>query len=141
MRFCARKLAPLVVLLSLVTVSHGQGANTIWEGVYTDEQASRGEVVYSQACISCHGQDLGGNSNSPGLVGMGFMFLWEGRTVGEFFEKIRSEMPTDRPGQLPQQDYLSVVAYILQKNGFPAGESELPASLETLDSIEIDSAR
>jgi len=120
-------------------MANAQDAATVWAGVYSAEQARRGEAVYTQACIACHGQDLGGNSNSPGLTGMGFMFLWEGRNLGEFFEKIRSEMPTDRPGQLPVQDYLDVVAYILQKNGFPDAERELPSAIEALRMIEIES--
>ena len=119
------------------SVSSGQENTEIWEGVYTAEQAARGETVYTETCIACHGQDLGGNSNSPGLIGMGFMFLWEGRTLGAFFEKIQSEMPTDRPGQLPKQDYLDVIAYILQKNSFPEGSGELPSSAEALGSISI----
>ena len=125
-------------LVALVaSVSSGQENTAIWEGVYTSAQAARGEVVYTETCIACHGQDLGGNSNSPSLVGMGFMFLWEGRTLGAFFEKIQSEMPTDRPGQLPTQNYLDVIAYILQKNTFPEGGEELPSSTETLDTISI----
>jgi mono/diheme cytochrome c family protein len=125
-------------VIALVTsVSSGQENTTIWEGVYTAEQAARGESVYTETCIACHGQDLGGNSNSPGLVGMGFMFLWEGKTLGEFFGKIRSEMPTDRPGQLSTQDYLDVVAFILHKNAFPSGKSELSSSTNSLNEITI----
>jgi len=125
-------------MIALATaVSSGQENTAIWEGVYTAEQAARGETVYTEACIACHGQDLGGNSNSPGLIGMGFMFLWEGRTLGAFVEKIKAEMPTDRPGQLPAQDYLDVVSYILNKNAFPEGSEELPSSAEALDSISI----
>lgn len=137
MNLSRKKAVFLVLLLSLNTVSHAQDSKSIWEGVYTDEQASRGETVYSETCISCHGQDLGGNSNSPGLKGMGFMFLWEGRTVGEFFEKIRSEMPTDRPAQLPVQNYLDVVAYILLENGFPAAGRELTNEVDALNAISI----
>lgn len=127
----------VLVIVLATSFSSGQGNTAIWEGVYTAEQAARGESVYTEACIACHGQDLGGNSNSPGLVGMGFMFLWEGRTLGAFFETIQAEMPTDRPGQLPAQDYLDAVAYILQKNAFPEGSEELPSSIEALDSIFI----
>ena len=127
-----------MALLSLAVVSHTIEAQSVWDGVYSDAQASRGESIYREACLSCHGQDLGGNSNSPGLVGMSFMFLWEGKTLGEFFEKIRSEMPTDRPGQLPAQDYLDVVAYILQENAMPSGK-ELSSSAAALDAIAISS--
>jgi len=132
-------LTSIAVALSLSAVSYAQDAGLIWDGVYSIDQASRGETVYSETCVSCHGQDLGGNSNSPGLVGMGFMFLWEGRTLGEFFEKIRSDMPTDRPGQLTQQNYLDVLAYILLKNAFPSRTEELSSNLEILNEITISS--
>ena len=121
----------------IISVSSGQENTAIWSGIYTAEQAARGETVYTEACIACHGQDLGGNSNSPGLTGMGFMFVWEGRTLGAFFEKIQAEMPTDRPGQLPKKDYLDVVAYILQKNSFPEGNEELPSNVEILNGLLI----
>jgi S-disulfanyl-L-cysteine oxidoreductase SoxD len=132
-------LTSIAVALSLSAVSYAQDAGLIWDGVYSIDQASRGETVYSETCVSCHGQDLGGNSNSPGLVGMGFMFLWEGRTLGEFFEKIRSDMPTDRPGQLTQQNYLDVLAYILLKNAFPSRTEELSSNLDILNEITISS--
>ncbi len=132
-----KEVAALLVLFILCNVSAAQDARAIWSGVYSSEQANRGEAVYTEACIACHGQDLGGNSNSPGLKGMGFMFLWEGKTLGEFFEKIRSEMPTDRPAQLPMQNYADVVAYILQENEFPAGSVELPIDVGVLNSISI----
>ncbi len=123
--------------ICVVSTVFAQSGSTVWDGVYSAEQATRGAVVYRGACIACHGQDLGGNSNSPGLVGMGFMFLWEGRTLGAFFEEIRAEMPTDRPGQLPVQDYLDVVAYIMQVNSFPAGDNESALDVELLNGIAI----
>lgn len=137
MKSAMQKLGLLLVVFSLSSVSFSQSAPSIWDGIFSIEQASRGEAVYTEACIACHGQDLGGNSNSPGLVGMGFMFLWEGRSVGEFFEKIRSEMPTDRPGQLSIQNYLDVVSYVLQKNDFPLGDAELPSDVAILNAITI----
>jgi len=139
MKLAIYKWGAFAVALSLSSAGLTQDAASIWDGIFSAEQASRGEVVYTEACIACHGQDLGGNSNSPGLVGMGFMFLWEERTVGEFFEKIRSEMPTDRPGQLSIQNYLDVVSYILQKNAFPAGDTELSSDTASLDAITISS--
>ena len=132
-------LTSIVVALSLSAMSYAQDSDLIWDCVYSIDQASRGETVYSDTCVSCHGQDLGGNSNSPGLVGMGFMFLWEGRTLGEFFEKISSDIPTDRPGQLTQQNYLDVLSYILFKNAFPSRTEELSANLNLLNEITISS--
>ena len=132
-------LTSIAVALSLSAVSYAQDSSLIWDGVYSIDQASRGETVYKETCVSCHGQDLGGNSNSPGLVGMGFMFLWEGKTLGEFFEKIRSDMPTDRPGQLTQKNYLDVLAYILLQNNFPSRTEELSSNKDILKEITISS--
>jgi cytochrome c len=128
----------LLCLSAFPVLASGQQPTSTVDGIYTAEQAARGETIYNEACIACHGLDLGGNSNSPGLVGMGFMFLWEGSSVGEFFRKIQAEMPTDRPGQLPAQDYLDVIAYILQKNSFAEGSAELPSTAAALDSIVIE---
>lgn len=77
------------------------------------------------SCASCHANDLRGNSNSPGLVGMGFLFLWEGRPLSELFEKMRNEMPTDRPGSLSATTYADLLAFILQRNGYPSGSTAL----------------
>ena len=44
-----------------------QGAQTVWDGIYTAEQAKRGEPLYSQGCMRCHGQDLMGGEMAPAL--------------------------------------------------------------------------
>lgn len=124
-------------LLGLGLSTSAQNAQSTADGVYSEEQASRGEAIYNEACIACHGQDLGGNSNSPGLTGMSFMFLWEGKTVGELYETIRRDMPTDNPGRLPAQDYVDVVAYVLSKNAFPAGSTELSNDIDSLNQLSI----
>ena len=100
---------------------------TVWDGVYTAEQAERGVVPYLENCATCHGEDLGGGSNSPGLVGVSFQFLWGGKTLHELYEAIRTTMPTDNPASLPRETYLDILTYMLQVNEFPAGDEELDA--------------
>ncbi len=126
----------LFVLFSLPSVSFGQSLS---DGIYTEEQASRGAQEYAARCASCHSADLRGNSNSPSLIGLSFMFIWEGRTLGELFTKMSTEMPTDQPGSLSQQSYSAILAFILKSNDFPAGDKELATNAGTLDSITIDS--
>lgn len=130
----------LLLLLGLIMqpVSVAQNV-TVWDGIYTDEQAQRGAEQYSARCASCHAADLRGNSNSPSLLGMSFMFLWEGRSIGELFEKMRSDMPTDQPGSLSAQAYADLVAFILASNQFPAGTGELMPDRPRLDRIDITS--
>jgi hypothetical protein len=67
------------------------------------------------------------------------MFIWEGRSLGELFTKMSTEMPTDQPGSLSQQSYAAILAFILQSNEFPAGDNELSSSSDALASILIAS--
>ena len=99
----------------------------IWDGVYTEEQATRGAATYLEVCASCHGEDMRGDSNSPSLVGMSFMFLWEERSLGELFASIQTAMPPTNPNSLSSESYLDILAYLLQANSFPAGEDQLSA--------------
>ncbi len=104
-----------------------QSGAGIWDGVYTEEQAERGAQTYLQVCAGCHGEDMRGDSNSPSLVGMSFMFLWEERSLGELFASIQTAMPPTNPNSLSRESYLDILAYLLQANSFPAGEDQLSA--------------
>jgi quinoprotein glucose dehydrogenase len=104
-----------------------QAARTVWDGVYTEAQAERGRASYEQTCRSCHRDDLRGDNTAPSLVGESFLFLWGDMEVGELSARIQKIMPPERPGSLSVQTYADIVAFVLQKNGFPAGERELPA--------------
>ncbi len=120
-------------------VSRAQSSNTIWQGVYTVAQAERGAEQYSARCASCHATDLRGNSNSPSLLGLSFMFIWEGKSLGEIYSKMRNEMPTDQPGSLSAQTYSDILAFILRANEFPAGSTELESNAAALNQITITS--
>ena len=108
---------------------------TVWDGVYTEEQAARGAVQYTESCAGCHAPDLRGNTTSPSLVGVSFAFLWGDRTLGELFGEIQELMPTGRPNSLPAQTYRDILAFILRANSYPSGEQELGA--DGLDQILI----
>ena len=110
---------------------------TVWDGVYTEEQASRGQTQYARACASCHAADLRGGSTAPSLVEESFSFQWADTTVGELFERIRTLMPSDRPNSLSGQTYRDILTFILQVNKFPAGARELDADPDTLRQILI----
>ncbi len=98
---------------------------TVWDGVYTEEQAERGGVQYTESCAGCHAPDLRGSTTSPSLVGVSFAFLWGERTLGELFGNIQELMPTDRPGSLSAQTYRDILAFILRANSYPSGTQEL----------------
>jgi cytochrome c len=114
---------------------------TVWDGVYTVEQATRGRIQYMQACASCHAGDLRGDSTAPSLIEESFSFQWGDTTVGELFERIRMLMPSNRPGSLSNQSYRDIVAFILQSNKLPPGEKELDPYADALRQILITMTR
>ena len=108
---------------------------TVWDGVYTDAQAERGRASYQQSCAACHREDLRGDSTAPSLVGESFTFLWGDMEVGELLARMQKVMPPERPGSLPAPTYLDIVAFILQKNAFPAGNEQLGADSDALHAL------
>lgn len=100
---------------------------TVWDGVFTADQAARGKAVYESHCSRCHGPDLSGSQEARSLAGARFMQDWREDTVDTLFTRIRSLMPFDDPATLSDAAYLDSVAYILEVNGFPGGSRELAA--------------
>ena len=114
---------------------------TVWDGVYTEEQATRGRTEYTRACASCHAEDLRGNGTAPSLVEESFSFLYDDTPVFDLLDRIRTLMPQDRPKSLPSQSYREIVAFILQSNKLPPGERELDVDQEALRQILITMKR
>ena len=96
----------------------------IWQGVYTDNQALRGNIIYTENCIDCHGAALQGVEMSPALTGFTFNSNWNGQTLKVIQERINT-MPPTTPGSLTSSQTLDVIAYILSEGNFPAGNVEL----------------
>ncbi len=113
------------------------GELTVWSKVYSEAQATRGKDAYMTECAACHSEDLGGSGYAPALKGDEFTFSYGGKSVGEFFERIRRLMPPDNPGSLPATRYSDIVAFILQENKYPAGDSELSSDPAVLRHITI----
>ncbi len=108
---------------------------TVWDGVYTEPQAKRGEAIYAERCSSCHAPDLSGMDQAPPLLGPDFGADWNNLSINDLFERTRVSMPADNPGTLDPQQVAGVLAFVLQKNGFPPGQSDLPAEAEALKVI------
>ena len=100
-------------------------ARSVWDGVYTAEQAQRGATLYQQSCAECHGPDLAGGEMSPGLVGGEFVWNWNGLSVGDLFERLRVSMPLGVPGSVSRQEKADILAFVLEANDFPAGDTDL----------------
>jgi cytochrome c len=110
------------------------------DGVFTAAQARRGRRVYNQNCASCHGQGLRGDEMAPSVAGSDFIVFWTELPVGALFNRIKLTMPEDGPGRLSDQEYTDVVAYMLDRNDYPAGENELSTDKAELDRIMIVAA-
>jgi mono/diheme cytochrome c family protein len=108
-----------------------------WEGVYSADQAKRGEPLYAQYCASCHGPDLAGGEMAPGLTGGEFSSNWNDLSLGDLFERIRVSMPQNSPGSLTRQQNADILAYMLSKANVPAGSAELPTQTEMLKGIKF----
>jgi mono/diheme cytochrome c family protein len=127
------------LVLTFVLVLTGLGAlfadaqdapktRTIWDGLYTEAQAARGKEAYMKACAECHMPDLAGHEYAGALAGFGFQLKWEDASLAEVYGRIRT-MPLGRGGTLPGQEYLDITAFVLQSNGYPAGNDELDAAV------------
>ena len=127
-------IAAITVSAAVITA---QSARSVWDGVYTSEQAQRGEALYSRQCARCHGAQLTGGEAAPPLAGGDFLSNWNGLTVGDLFERIRVSMPQDSPAHLSRQAYIDVVAYILKANKFPAGSNDLVPDLPAIKAIKF----
>jgi hypothetical protein len=130
-----------LVVAALIGVTAQEPKRTVWDGVYTTAQAERGSTAYAQTCASCHAEDLRGRSTAPSLVEESFLFLWSDMSVGDLFERTRMLMPSDRPGSLPAGTYADIMAFIAEKNGFPAGSTELGTDVGALKQILITEKR
>ena len=111
---------------------------SVWSGVYSAAQASRGEYAYSDyQCGICHGDALDGDSGIPALAGSDFMTDWDGQSVLALVRHIHSM-------QISNRDDIGIVqatdltAFILRENRIPAGSSDLPVDRHALAGIRLD---
>src|SRR5262249_26321384 len=123
----------LCVCVPLWFLSSPLFAQTVWGGVYTADQAKRGQTAYTQHCAACHKQDLQGIEGA--MKGEQFMERRREDNLETFFLDIKATMPRGNPGGLPDQTYADLIAYFLQNNDMPSGSSELKR--DVLEKIQL----
>jgi len=126
-----------VVISAAVTLVAAQGQKTTWDKVYTAEQAARGEKLYADNCAACHGESLGGVEMAPPLAGDLFNQNWEGTTLNDLFERMRTSMPQNKPGTLSRAQNADILAHMLKVGNFPAGDVALDGQAGTLMQIKF----
>ena len=128
-------VAALVLVAAAVT--RAQPSRTVWDGIYTDEQAARGETLYAERCATCHGDTLGGVESAPALTGTTFYSNWEGEMLEALFNRMRSTMPLDKPGSLSRAQNADILAHMLKVGGYPAGAAPLDGQAGALSTVTI----
>lgn len=94
------------------------------QGWYSTAQAAQGAALFKQKCAVCHGASLQGGAG-PSLVGNQFFLRYRGKPLSALWSTIHTEMPLTAPSTLSSAQSLALVAFILQRNGFPAGPSPI----------------
>jgi len=129
-----------LMLASRLLIAQGAAGTTVWDGVFTDAQTSRGEAAYGRSCAVCHKEDLLGSGTAPPLAGAEFFRRWNETTVDEVVQTMRSSMPQEAPNSLDAQVYVDILTYLLKASGSPAGTGELTADRDRLRLVRVTSA-
>ncbi len=141
----SKRIVGGAIVLGLAAVAAGAGISfgaeagrTVWDGIYTEAQAARGQSVLTDQCVLCHGETMHGGGGVPSAVGPEFMFNWKDKSVAELFAYLKMMMPPTAPGSLSDQKYADVMAVLFKMNKFPASEgNEIPANPDALPDVRI----
>jgi mono/diheme cytochrome c family protein len=130
-----------IAVSGLLCTLGAQGTRSVWDGVYTEAQANRGAALFDRECAQCHGPAGAGGGMAPALVGSEFSSNYDGKTVGDLFDRNRTTMPVGREGQLSGLQNADITAFMLQVNTFPPGATELPSQSMMLRQIKYVAER
>jgi mono/diheme cytochrome c family protein len=124
-------------------VAQPRSGRSIADGVFTAEQARRGQVAYTGPCDRCHGYKLDGAAEDPDMLpappvaGPKFLRKWDGRSLAVLVEYLDRTMPANNPGYLTDAELADIVAFMLAASGMPAGTEPLPSDRQALAGIAI----
>jgi len=123
------KAALAVLLVLLAPQLLADTSLTILDGVFSKAQVQRGKSAYTRNCSGCHSGNLQGEGIEPPLIGELFIDAWREDKLFSLYDFMQTRMPKEGrnsiPGSLAPQQYLDILSYMLDSNGFPAGTQEL----------------
>jgi mono/diheme cytochrome c family protein len=131
---CAAVLCAVVV--AVPAAQEAAKRKTVRDAAYSAAQADRGKSVYDANCVTCHLPGLDGSANPDAnargapLVGTRFIQDFGESKVSDLFNRMKRDMPAGNPGSLTDQQYLDAATFVLQRNNFPAGATDL-----TIDTV------
>jgi mono/diheme cytochrome c family protein len=130
----SRSLLLLAAAMAIPVAGWAQSAPPVTRstraGVYTADQAAKGQELYTMHCMSCH----------PAVTHTGpeFTAKWNGRPFWELYSLVRETMPKHEPGSLSDLEYITVLAYLLKMNGMPPGPAPMSTDSTQLSRITIE---
>ena len=115
----------IALVLALSLQANDVKTRTVWDGIYTADQAARGQDTFDANCRGCHNReaDLAGGE-AHALKGEFFFDRWREDTLQSLFNKMKGYMPPAKP-RLADDEYADIISFLLRENGFPGGTQEL----------------
>jgi mono/diheme cytochrome c family protein len=109
------------LFLSAFALSQSAPGSAGW---YTTTQAANGAKGYQKNCATCHGAKLQGGIG-PALIGRQFWLNYAGKKASTLWSDVHTTMPMSAPGSVSAKRSVDIMAFLLQKNGVPAGNTPL----------------
>lgn len=122
----AAAFAAGLAMLAGPAVSQAGASRAGVPAIYTSAQAAAGAKLFAAQCSACHGEHLEGGAG-PALTGPNLVRLAKKTklAVGDVFSFLSLQMPLNAPASLTHEQYVAIMAHILQVNGYPAGGTPL----------------
>lgn len=128
MRTSLFRMAMLGICLKGLAAADAAPAQSFFDGgaaAFTDQQAARGQIVYTESCGRCRGCHLDDGQFGPPLKGTGFKAHWHDQSPEKLWTALFRRMPPADPSGLPARAYTNVEAYLLRENGESPGVAPL----------------
>lgn len=123
--------AALTLSLLLLAACAEQEPTSTLDGIFTAEQAARGEGLFNTHCVRCH--------SIQEFSGPAYETIWAGVPLAALYIRIANTMPLDQPGSLGTTEATAITAHILEANGMPSGATELGGDVEWQSGITLAS--
>ena len=91
-------------------------------------QVEAGAEAYAINCAICHGANLEGSTLGPLLSGFSWVRRWGTQTPTLLLGNIQANMPPGGNESITEEDYLNIVAHMLQVNGVDGVTEALAAT-------------
>lgn len=141
MKYLSVRVSAIVMLgaagmVSTTALAQSEATPSVRDGIYNEAQALRGQALYYEHCLLCHGEDMAGVDKAPALAGPQFGSTWNAAPLAALAARIQT-MPPEKPGSLTLEQSVDILSYLLWYNGLPLGAQELAASQELLTRLQF----